>query len=76
VRLEEKRIELVMAASIDFMRTSGVTRVATCLLTRRPGPHYTARPGSRVPMFTSRCITPRACASAHPDPSNASGDHR
>ena len=35
------------------------------LLTHSLGPRYTARPGSRVPMFTSRC-TPRACALAHP----------
>ena len=27
---------------------------------------YTARPGSRVPMFTSRCTTPLACALAQP----------
>jgi len=35
-------------------------------LTRSAGPHYTARPGSRVPMFTSRCTTPPACALAQP----------
>jgi len=44
------------------------SRATRCPLTHSPGPHYTARPGSRVPMFTSRCITPVACVSAHPDP--------
>jgi hypothetical protein len=51
-----------------FARPCRICRIPSIPhLTRRPGPHYTARPGSRVPMFTSRCITPRACASAHPD---------
>ena len=36
------------------------------LLTASPGPYYNARPGSRVPMFTSRCTTPLACALAEP----------
>ena len=48
------------------MTTSSRQRHRNGLLTRRPVAHYTARPGSRVPMFTSRCTTPLACALAQP----------
>jgi hypothetical protein len=42
-------------------------------LTHPTGPRYNARPGSRVPMFTSRCTTPPACALAQPRPDSIVG---
>jgi len=50
---------------VSFQLTNSPTHCSPPL-THLPSRRYSAR-GSRVPMFTSRCITPVACASTHPD---------